>query len=135
MVREPGSVSEQVTDRYGALCLHEAYRRRRLVLRVGRIQNFHLLELRDEVGDWFVQEKPPLLIKHHHRDARDRFCHGADPEDVIGLHGLSVFPVGHTKGLEIGNLAVTRYQADHASDETLVNTFLDVPADPFQTFG
>lgn len=97
--------------------------------------NLHLLELWDEVGYRLDQEEVPLLIKHHHCDARDGLCHRADPEDVVSLHRLSSIPVGHTKRLDIGNLAVTRHETDSTRNAILVDALLDVPAYSLEPFG
>ena len=128
-------MGEQVTNGDGALGIDQRARGRSLVLGKGRLQDFHILEFRNEVGDRLVQHEAPFFVEHHDRDAGDRFGHGTDPEDVICAHGLLCLPVCRAERFKMSKLAVARNEGDGARDTSVVNISLTGVGDAFQTFG
>ena len=110
-IGKAGGVRQQIEDGDGALGVHQGAGRRGLVLGKGRVQDFHVLEFRNEVGDRLIQREASFFIEHHHGGAGDRLGHRADAENVVGAHGLLRLAVRHPERFEIGNLAVPRHQA------------------------
>src|SRR5581483_733212 len=135
LVGQPGSVGEQVEDGDGPPGVHQRARRRSLVLGIRRVQDLHVLELRDEVGDRLVQREAPLFVEHHDRNARDRLGHGADAKNAVGAHGLLRIFVGHAECLEVGDLAMTGDQAHAPCKTAVVNAPLNDTADTLQALG
>ena len=127
-------MGEQVTNRDGSFGIDQGARGRSFVLGIGWIQNFHILEFGNEVGDRLVQHKAPFFVEHHGCNTGDRFGHRTDPENAIGAHGLLGLSVGHPERSEIGNLAVTGNEGYGPGDTSVVDTSLDGAGNAFQAF-
>ena len=80
---------------------------------------FH--EARDEFPHGIVQLEAPLLVEHHHRDARHRLAHRRDPEDRVRRHRLARLKVHLPVGAEVRRLPVARDVQHDAADFLLVD--------------
>ncbi len=130
-IADAGSMGQQIPDSNFALGGH---RRISSIRSIILIEYLWLAEGRNIFGQWVVEQKTPLFIQHHHRNARNGLGLRSDAEYGIRLQRLAALQIGVTKSLVIDNLAVPSYQRHGAGDVAAIHVFLHHAADALQPF-
>ncbi len=90
-----------------------------------------------ELGNVFVQRVVELEFsffeQHQESHARDRLGHRIHAKEAVGLHRLVLFDVRHAIGIEVHDLAVTRYQRDNAGRAALVHVGMGLGIEACET--
>src|SRR5262249_3292753 len=76
-----------------------------------------------------------LLIQHHQPHAGDGLAHRIDAKDAVVLHGPGAFELQIPLRFKIGDLPLTGYERESASDFASINVALHMGANALQALG